>query len=84
MEQEVRIVVYLTEEKLKTATNFKYLIVDTIEDRGIGEVINEGIFLEEKKVEIDFITSTVDKIDEIKSILFSLGINEKEYLITFL
>ncbi|PTB96641.1 hypothetical protein C9994_06500 [Marivirga lumbricoides] len=57
----------------------RYTLVDTIEDRGIGEVWEEGMgdgYLE-LNVELDY---SEEKVQEINSILASLGLKESTEL----
>lgn len=83
--QPLTIRVKLDERFSDTNLQLRYTLVDTLEERGIGEVYDEGMGEDIMEVTLDVVRSE-KKEEEIKSILQSLGLlgsseliyNEKE------
>lgn len=62
----------------KNALNLRYIVSDTIEERQLGEVIDESIGLDENDIEISaLIMPDLGTVEEIKSVLDSLGLSNQ-------
>ncbi len=78
--QPLTIRMKLDERFSDTNLQIRYTLVDTLEERGIGEVYDEGMGEDFMEVSLDVVKS--DKTErEIKSILQSLGLLENSELI---
>jgi hypothetical protein len=73
--QTLTIRVKLDEQFSDTNLQIRYTLVDTLEERGIGEVYDEGMGEDFMEVSLDVVRSE-KKEAEIKSILQSLGLLE--------
>lgn len=69
----------LNEYFLSRNLNLRHTLVDTLEERGIGEVFDEGMGEDFMDVALDIVPSE-QKEKEIKSILQSLGVLENSEL----
>jgi hypothetical protein len=77
--QILTIHIKLNEYFLNANLSLLHTLVDTLEERGIGEVFDEGMGEDFMDVALDIIPSE-EKVKEIKSILQSLGILEASKL----
>ena len=78
--QSLTIRVKLDERFLDTNLQIRYTLVDTLEERGIGEVYDEGMGEDFMEVSLDVVRSEKTEA-EIKSILQSLGLLANSELI---
>ncbi|HEX7016861.1 MAG TPA: hypothetical protein VF191_15240 [Cyclobacteriaceae bacterium] len=69
----------LSEASAIVYLNLRHTLVDTLEERGIGDVIDEGMGEDFMDVALEIVFSK-EKEDEIRSILRSLGILESSEL----
>ena len=69
----------LSEASAIVYLNLRHTLVDTLEERGIGDVIDEGKGEDFMDVALEIVFSK-EKEDEIRSILRSLGILESSEL----
>lgn len=77
--QILTIHIKLNEYFLNRNLSLRHTLVDTLEERGIGEVFDEGMGEDFMDVAMDIVPSE-EKEREIKSILQSLGILENSEL----
>lgn len=77
--RELTILTKLSESFSNANLNLRHTLVDTLEERGIGEVVYEGMGEDFMEVTLE-IDSWRAKEDEIRSILKSLGILETSEL----
>ncbi len=68
-------------KNINRALELRYLVSDTIEERGLGQIINEGTG--EDYIDISFLTNQEDELENnLKSLLLSIGFSkESEILI---
>ncbi len=73
--KKIRVKVLLNEDDIKNINRtleLRYLLADTIEERGLGQIINEGTG--EGYIDISFETENVNLLDSnLKELLISLG-----------
>ncbi len=69
-------------DNVNRTLELRYLLADTIEERGLGQIENEGIG--EHFIEVSFITEKEnDLINQLEGLLLSLGFTERNEIQTF-
>ena len=78
--KNLKIIVTLDRSYHGNDLQLRHTLVDTLEERGIGEVWDEGMGDGYMEVNVELV-SKEDKTNEVKSILQSLGLSQSKLLI---